>query len=182
MAANVETDGRGLGSPWRIAGWGAAAGLLLLPLAAMQFSDEVRWGPEDFAVAGILIGSVGIAYELAVRRAGGLAYRAGAAMALLPAFLLVWANLAVGVIGDEGNPANLMFAGVLGVALLGSMIARFRPRGMALAMAATAAAQALVGGIVLTAGLDSPIVISGFFTALWLVSAWLFGKAADPAT
>ena len=33
--------------PWRWLMWGGIAGLLALPAVAMQFTDEVRWGPSS---------------------------------------------------------------------------------------------------------------------------------------
>ena len=162
---------------WRILGWGTAAALLLLPLVAMQFTSEVNWTPSDFAFAGVMIGGVGIVYELAVRATASHAYRGGVAMALAATFLVIWVNGAVGMIGDEGDPANMMFAGVLAVALLGTILARFRPAGMALAMAAAALAQAIAGGVGM---LIDPLggIFSTGFAALWLVSAALFWNAA----
>ena len=53
-------------------------------------------------------------------------------VAALGAFFLVWVNGAVGIIGNEENQANLLFFGVLAVAVVGSLIARFRAKGMAL--------------------------------------------------
>ena len=112
-----------------------AAGLiLLLPLVAMRFSEEVAWDPADFAVAGGLLVGTGLLYEAAARRSGSVAYRAAAGVALAAAFLLVWLNLAVGIIGDEDNPANAMYIGVLAVGVVGALLARFRPRGMARAL------------------------------------------------
>jgi len=161
------------GNRLRIAAWSAAAGLLMLPAVAMQFTREVVWGPFDFLVAGALIGGVGLAFELAVRTHQSTAYRAGAAVALLTAFLTVWVNLAVGMIGDEGNPINLVFAGVLAVAVLGSLLARFRPAGMAWAMLATAAAQAAT---ILPALAQEPRTapLIGAFALPWLLAAALF--------
>lgn len=56
---------------------------------------------------------------------------------------------------------------------------------MARVMVTTALAQALVAAIALMAGMQSPISpateilgLTGFFVALWLISAWLFRKAA----
>ena len=40
---------------WRIAMWGTAAFLLLLPAVAMQFTSEVDWGPGDFMVMGVML-------------------------------------------------------------------------------------------------------------------------------
>ena len=119
-------------------------------------------------------------YELAARMTGNTAYRAAVGVAVAAGFILVWMNLAVGIIGSEENPANLMFGGVLAVGIIGALIARFQPYGMARALVATALAQALVAVIALIAGLGyTPLVIlTGFFVALWLTSAWLFRKAA----
>ena len=167
-------------SPWRILGWGTAAALLLAPLIAMRFTSEVNWTPSDFAFAGLMLGGVGAIYELTVRRSSNPWYRAGTVFALAAAFLIVWANGAVGMIGDEGDPANLMFGGVLAIALIGAILARFRPGGMALAMAAAALAQAIAGGIGLTI---DPLggVLSTAFATLWLISAALFRNAARDA-
>jgi len=55
MAGNTENGGGRRGSRWRIAAWAAAALLLLLPLVAMQFTDEVVWDVADFAFAGALL-------------------------------------------------------------------------------------------------------------------------------
>jgi hypothetical protein len=75
------------------------------------------------------------------------AYRSIVGVALAAAFLLVWVNLAVGIIGTEDYLANVMYVGVLAVGIIGAIIARFRPHGMARALFATALAQALVAVI-----------------------------------
>jgi len=183
MAGNAE-NGRGWrGNPWRIVVWGTAAFLLLLPLVAMQFTGEVSWTPLDFIVMGImLLAACGI-YEFGAGMSGNTAYRAGIGIAVAAGFLLVWINLAVGIIGTEDNPANLMFGGVLAVAAIGASIARFAPRGMAGALVATAIAQALVASIALVAGWGlEAVALSAFFAALWLTSAGLFRKAARECT
>ncbi len=67
MAGKAENDGRRLGSRWRIAAWGTAAALILLPLFAMQVTDEVIWDLADFAFAGALVVGVGVTYDLAAK-------------------------------------------------------------------------------------------------------------------
>jgi hypothetical protein len=141
---------------FRIVIWGTAALLLLLPLVAMQFTDEVVWGLGDFVVFGAMLGGACGAYELAVRASGSRTYRAAVAVAAGAAFILVWINLAVGIIGSEDDPANLMFGGVLVVGIVGAILARFKPQGMAGALVATAAAQASVALIAVIAGLGRP--------------------------
>ena len=171
---------------WRMAPWSIAALILLLPFVAMQLTDEVAWDGADFAVMGaLLLGACG-AYELAARTTRNTAYRAAVGVAVAAALILVWINLAVGIIGSEDNPANLMYGGVLAVGVLGALVVRFEPRGMASALAATALAQALAGVIAVVAGLGSAgatwpgaiVGLTGVFAALWLASAWLFRKAA----
>jgi hypothetical protein len=170
---------------WRTAAWGVALLIVLLPLFAMQYTDKVDWSPADFAVAGALILGAGLAYELTVKMTGNAAYRTAVGIGLAGALILIWLNLAVGIIGTENNPANLMYGGVLAVAVMGALIARFQSKGMAGAMVATALAQILVAAIALMAGMQSPISpaieilgLTGFFVALWLISAWLFRNAA----
>jgi hypothetical protein len=189
MTGNTEHEGRRLRSRWRIAAWGIAALILLLPLIAMQFTAEVHWDETDFAFAGALILGTGVTYELAARRTRHSAYRAAVGVALAAAFILVWMNAAVGIIGSEDDHANLMYGGVLAVGIIGAIVARFQPDGMARALVATALAQALVAAIALVAGLGAPgsgpleiVALNGFFAALWLISAWLFRKAAREQT
>lgn len=185
MAGPTENGGGGHSSRWRIVAWAAAALILLVPLIAMQFTDEVKWDVADFVFAGALLLAVGVPYELAVRKTGDTAYRAAVGVALGAAFLLVWVNGAVGIIGSEDNPANLMYGGVLAVGIIGAFLARFRAGGMARAMYATALAQALVAAIAVIGGLGQPwsgpfelVALNGFFVALFAGAARLFQKAA----
>jgi hypothetical protein len=185
MAGNTENGGGRRGSRWRIAAWAVAALILLLPLVAMQFTDEVNWDVADFAFAGALLIGTGITYELAVRKTGDTVYRAAVGVALAAALLIVWINLAVGIIGTEDNPANLMYIVVLAVGIIGAIIARFQPHGMSRTLFLTALAQALVAVIALILELGHPasgpseiVILNGFFIALWAGSAWLFRNAA----
>jgi hypothetical protein len=179
---------RGWRSPWRLAGWGLAAILLLVPLAAMRVTDEGNWSAADFGFAAVMIGGVGVTFELAVHATRSLAYRAGSALALVTGFLLVWINAAVGIIGDEGNPLNLLYGAVLAVALIGAIAGRFRARGMARAMTGAAIVQALVGGVaVVAAGREPPgavgqVVLNGIFVLLFAGAALLFARAEDVST
>jgi hypothetical protein len=160
--------------------------LLMVPLVAMQFTGEVVWTLSDFVFTGVLIAGTGLVYELAARKAPNIVYRAAVTIALAGVFLLIWLNAAVGIIGSEDYDANLMYGGVLLVGILGAIIARFRPRGMAIALVATALAQASVGLIALIGGLGASgprwpwdvLGLTGFSVALWLLSAWLFRNAA----
>lgn len=81
----------------RILGWGAAAFIMLAPLIAMQFTDEVDWTATDFAFMGGLLLICGGAEELMLRFVRNETARVMATGAILAVFLLVWADGAVGV-------------------------------------------------------------------------------------
>ena len=114
------------------------------------------------------------------------AYLSAVGVALAAAFILLWLMGAVGIIGVEGDRADLMYFGVLAVGLIGAIIARFRPQGMARALFAMALAQASVAVIALIAGkhrdpvtsVPELVGLNGFFVALFIGSAWLFRRAA----
>ena len=164
--------------------------LLLIPFVAMQFTREVNWTLSDFVFAGGLIFGTGLVYQLIAGQANGPAYRFGIGLALAAGFLLIWLNGAVGLIGSEHNPANLLYAGVLGVAGLGALLARFRPAGLARAMTAAAAAQVAVPLLALaiwrpwSATADEPwntgqvVGVTVLFVVLWGGAALLFRRAA----
>ena len=117
-------------------------------------------------------------------------YRFATILALATAFILVWLIGAVGVIGVEGDPFDLMYFGVLAVGLIGAIGARLQPHGMARALFATAFAQALVALVALIVGkhqssvssVPEILILNGFFIALFLGSARLFGNAARQET
>jgi hypothetical protein len=167
--------------PWRLVGWSIPVLLLMVPWLA-----KAPWTAADFIVAGTMFAIVGAAFELAVRASGNRAYRGGAAVGLATAFLLVWINLAVGIIGNEDNPLNLVFFGVIAIAVAGAIVARFQAEGMARAMSVAGVLQALIGIVVfiLNAGASEPpgaiglLLLIEFFALLWFLSAWLFRKAA----
>ncbi len=126
------------------------------------------------------------------RAKASTAYRSAVGVAIATAFFLFWLVGAVGLIGTEGDRADMMYAGVLAVGILGAIIARFQPRGvaralgMARALLAMALVQALIAVIALIAGKhEAPVTsvaellgLNGMFVALFLASAWLFRHAA----
>lgn len=181
MADTMTGGGEPSRFPLRLLGWGGAVCLLLVPLVA-----RAPWTLSDFAVAAIMLATAGLLLELAVRILASLAYRAGAGVAILAGLLLVWVNGAVGFLGNEDNPANLIFAAVLAIAATGAAVARLEPAGMARAMLAAAGMQILIGAVALplgwasagAAGIYEAAMGTTLFTALWLVSAALFRKAA----
>ena len=166
--------------------WGSAAFVLALPAIAMRAWPEagVNWTARDFVVMGVMLLIACSLLEVGIRLArNNFAYFAGVLFAVGTGFVTVWVNIALGMILSENNMENLVFLGVLGVALAGAFIARFEAPGMARAMLATAAVQAAIGIVVGVAGLDRPYVamLITAFALPWLLSAACFSAAGRGA-
>ncbi len=149
--------------------WGGAAALLLLPWIAMQFTDEVKWSAIDFIVLGTMLLVACGAFELAMRLSANLAYRLASALAVLTAFLLIWATLAVGFIGSERDAVNFVFPGMLVVGAVAAMAVRFRARGLAWVMFGLSVGQILISTVGTAMGLDVPWLPTAIFAGLWVV-------------
>jgi hypothetical protein len=112
-------------------------------------------------------------------------YLLAIAVALAAALFLIFSVGALGIIGDGSE--DRIYAAVLAVGAVGTVIARLRPGGMALALVATAVTMVLVTVIALIAGVpqdeNASVVdmlgITVMFAALFSLSAWLFSRAAD---
>nr|WP_315457571.1 hypothetical protein [uncultured Sphingorhabdus sp.] len=174
---NIENLGtaRSRLNMWRILGWGGAVVLILTPLVAMQFTKEVDWDETDFIVAAIIFGIMGGLIEFAVRLSANWYFRLGSLFAVLAGFMVIWSNLAVGMIGNEDNPVNLWFGLVLLIAITGSIASRFRSSILPQAMFIAGAAQIAIG---IFAGILGADPRGGRFTIVlsvaWLISSLLF--------
>ncbi|OGX81836.1 hypothetical protein BEN48_05830 [Hymenobacter glacialis] len=157
---------------------------MLVPLVAMQFTQEVKWTLSDFVFMGTLLFGTGMAYLLLINRSGNAAYRLGSGVALAAGLLVVWVNAAVGFIGSGPNPANVLCAAVPIVAVAGALLGRLRASGMARAMLAAALTQAAVPLLALLTTeprieLKSvEVLATAFFVGLWLLAAWLFRRVS----
>ncbi|KAA5537123.1 hypothetical protein F0919_05480 [Taibaiella lutea] len=74
--------------------------LLIIPLIAMQFTNEVKWSAADFAVGGTLLMSLGLGCEFILRRTRAIKLRLMFCAILIIIFFLIWAELAVGIFGS----------------------------------------------------------------------------------
>lgn len=165
----------------------APALLLTVPLIATTFGAEFTWTLADFVLGGGIFAGIGGTIELASRTSDNRSYRAALILAVVTASFLFVANAAVGLIGSEDNDANRMYLGALAIAVIGALLVRLRAMGMVRVLVATAIAQVLVAVIALGfgVGVTGPIssvdvvVLTVFFCALWLGSAWLFHQAAS---
>jgi hypothetical protein len=174
-------------SAWRIARWAVAGTLLAIPALAMQIPGSgFDWSVSDFVFAAVMIIGTALLYEWAAKLSPDWSCRAGAAVALAAAFLLVWINLAAGIVGEEDDPHNAAYFCEVLVAGATAFTAWFRPAGMARAMAATAGFQLLVTALAAAGGWGASeppgaaalLGLNMAFALLWLASAALFGRSA----
>ena len=76
-----------------------AVAILLIPLIAMNFTNDVNWKIFDFIVAGVLLVGTGLTLEFILRKIKTLRYRILFGIALFLVLFLIWAELAVGIFG-----------------------------------------------------------------------------------
>jgi hypothetical protein len=160
--------------------------VLSVPLVAQQFTDEVNWSVADFLVMGVLIFSAGLSYVLITRYVTNIVHKAAIVMALSSTFLMIWANLAVGLIGSGPNPGNLMYLGVIAVGLIGTFFSRFTPAGMERTLYSMALAVVLLAIIALATSMQhyagssvaEIIGVNGFLASLFGISGLLFRYVA----
>ena len=162
--------------------------ILMVPLVAMAFTNEVNWSMLDFTIMGSLLFGTGLTYVLMPRILDNIAYRVAVGVAVAAGMLLIWMNLAVGIIGSADNPANLLYGGVLAIGIIGAGATRFQPSGMSHTLFATALAQILVPVIALVfwrPSLNEPpgtlgtFMLNAFFAALFVVSGLLFRRVVQ---
>lgn len=79
--------------------------ILLIPLIAMQFTDEVNWTLLDFVVAGILLIGTGLFLKLVLRKVKNRKLRIIIVIFIFITLFIVWAELSVGIFGTpfSGN-------------------------------------------------------------------------------
>lgn len=161
--------------------------LLLIPFIAMFVTDEMNWSAADFVVAGVLVFSAGIIYEWLSTKGSSIIHRTAVALAVITSLGLLWVNLAVGLIGNENNPANTLYLGVIAIGLIGLIVARFKTRALQYVLYAMAIAQAAVPVIayfiwkpqfVSAINIVQVIGVNTFFVLLFAVSGLLFRQAS----
>jgi hypothetical protein len=165
--------------------------LLLIPIIASRFVEGWNWAFSDYVFAGVMFFGTGALFEIGRMMSSNISYRVGFGLALLTGFMIIWGNLAVGFIGSEDNPANLMYFGVLALSFLSAIAARFDAPGMARVMFGTAFGIALVPVIALVmkstfaeipeaAGVTTIFALNFFFVILFIGSGLLFKQSSEP--
>lgn len=159
--------------------------ILMIPLVAMQFTEEVNWSLSDFIIMGTLIFGTGVVYDWISSRGNNKLYRIAVSIAVFTVFLLTWVNMAVGIIGSDKNDANLMYFSLIPIGLAGALIVKFQANGMAVVAFVLAGIQMLIP---ITAfiinkpdfdpGVAAVFAINAIFSVLFIGSGLLFKRSA----
>jgi len=164
-----------------------ALGILLIlsiPFIAMQITEEVNWSFTDFILMALILSGIAAVYELAAHKSELSSYRIAIGIGLLGIFLLFWVNAAVGIIGNESQDANLLYAAVFILISIGAIASKLNAHGMfktmmlgALSTIAVPCTAYLIWPpaiISWSPGVFKVFLMSGFFASLFLLSAFLF--------
>ena len=73
--------------------------ILLIPLIAMQLTNEVNWSVFDFIIMGAMLTITGLLGEVIFKKVKKYKHRVDLYLVVAIIFLLIWAELAVGIFG-----------------------------------------------------------------------------------
>jgi uncharacterized membrane protein YoaK (UPF0700 family) len=157
----------------------------MMTLGGLNLIGQLNWGVGDFVFVAVIFFGGLAAYRFVSRRGQGSMFHTAVVLSLVTALSMIWITLAVGIIGSEDNQANIMYVGVLGIGLLGSLIARFRATGMSRTMVTVTMAQLVVTVVAVTIWKPeteehafSTFILNLFYVMLFLSSALLFRRAS----
>jgi hypothetical protein len=167
--------------------------ILPIPIVGSIVIADWHWPPGAFVVLGGILFSIGFAYQLVTLGRNDLRYRMAVGMTFAACFVLVWSSF---VQMADVVPAAALYFCVPIVGLVGAVLARLRPAGMARALLATALAQALALVAVLAFLMERTPRITAwtppewrgvggnaFLVLIFAFSAWLFRQVArDPSS
>jgi len=141
----------------------------------------MNWDTTDYVIATALFASCALVTWLITRNARSHWHILAGTLAALGALVLVWMQLAVGLIGSGEHPINQAMTLVLAAGAIGSALSRFRASGMRTTMLAVAGTQMTLGAlgfILATPDLFSDVfLVTTFFAGIWTGSAFLFHLA-----
>ena len=71
----------------------------MIPLIAMQLTDEVKWSLFDFIIMGAVLSITGLLGEVILKKVKKSKHRLILYITIVMIFFLIWAELAVGIFG-----------------------------------------------------------------------------------
>lgn len=166
--------------------WAIITTLIIIIILTKQFISKIEWN-ETIAYILIIL-TIGAIYELwQLLKIHNRTYRIALSVGIFGAFLILRVNGAVGIIGSEDNPANLMYWVVLLIMLIGSLISRFKEHWMSLTFFSAAIVQILIPIFALfiwpatvswgEAGIMGVFIFNSVFAGIFIISALFFQHA-----
>ena len=73
--------------------------MLIIPLIAMQLTDEVEWSLFDFIIMGTLLLITGLMGEIIFKKVKKYKHRVILYIVVIIIFFLIWVELSVGIFG-----------------------------------------------------------------------------------
>lgn len=162
--------------------------LLLLPLVGNLTVEGWNWKWNDFLAAWVVFTLTTAFFRfLLTRQLGNLAYKLGAACAVLTGFVILWVTMAVQIIGED-NPGNVLYLFTLLGGLIGGLFVRFRAAGlarvafaMALALLAIPAVAVVRWPADFSPGYPQVQLLSAGLAAMFVAAGLFFRRAASQA-
>jgi len=162
-------------------------GLLVIPFTASFITSEMQWTLSDYILAWVMFFVAGLSYALVSRLSSDYRYRAAVGLAAFTGLFMVWSNLAVGIVGNEDNPFNLVYFILIMIGLVAAFWVRFDARGLsrvALGMCfllAAIAVYAVFSGMqdIPESSTSQIIGVHMFFITPLLISAILFHQHSE---
>ncbi len=159
--------------------------IVLAAVVAQLFVPGFNWPAGGFLRVGMILFAIGLVYEFVASKGKSRAYRVATSIAVLSCLMLAWGTVVGGWIGGEDNPANVLYFIPTVIGIGGTLLARFSPRGMALAAFVASACVLLAPPVAFAAGLIElgpnsirVFATSAFFAGLFALSGVLYRRAA----
>lgn len=163
--------------------------LILLPIVGSLTVDGWNWKWNDFLAAWVIFAVTTAFFRfLAKKSAGNLAYKAGAALAVIASFLVTWVTMAVQIIGED-NPGNGLYLLTILGGFIGVLVSRFRASGLSIVAFGMAAAFVMIPAVAVVRwpndfdpGYLKIQLGSAVLAAVYVTSGLLFRRAARQVT
>lgn len=112
------------------------------------------------------------------------AYKIALGLSIAGVGILLWMSLGIGIIGEDGNPNNRVYFIIPAIGILGALLSRLKPSGLALTLATMALSQAIIAIVAVLRQAGMPwsgpgelLLLNGFFILLFILSALLFRRS-----
>lgn len=156
--------------------WLGIGVLFFVAILAIPRIMGMDWDGFDHLAWGLLLCAPIFLWMLVARATDNRSVMVGAAIGLVGTTIMFWVNLAVGIVGQEGNAADLLFVAVPAVGLVVAAVGRFRPPAIAKGLAGMAMLQSGVAILAFARGWEPATMFSAGLAALWALAAWLCAR------